>query len=297
MFIGYSDESKGYRLLNPTTNKLVISRDVVFDEASAWQWEKDQSQASSFFEAPASPPNSPQQNNLEQNSPNLAAESSLNNESPPRKIKSLREIYESCELALFSCEPQDFEEASRNEDWIKAMNEEMATIVKNKTWEMVNLPNGKETIGLKWIFKIKYNEDGSVQKYKARLVAKGYSQLPGVDFTETFAPVARMETIRTVLALAAQMELNVFQLDVKSAFLNGEIEEEVYVEQPKGYEVKGEENKVYRLRKALYGLKQAPRAWNSRIDRYFVKNGCDRSSSEPSLYVKKKATNIKLWEV
>ena len=88
-----------------------------------------------------------------------------------------------------------------------------------------------------------------------------------------------METIRIVLALAAQMELNMFQLDVKSAFLNCEIEEEVYVEQPKGYEVKGEENKVYRLRKALYGLKQAPRAWNSRIDRYFVKNGFDRSSS------------------
>ncbi|KAH9723491.1 hypothetical protein KPL70_007130 [Citrus sinensis] len=230
LFIGYSDESKGYWLLNPTTNKLVISRDVVFDEASAWQWEKDQSQASSFFEAPVSPPNSSQQNNLEPNSPNSAAESSSDDESPPRKIKSMREIYESCELALFSCEPHDFEEASRNEDWIKAMNEEMATIVKNKTWEMVNLPNGKETIGLKWIFKIKYNEDGLVQKYKARLVAKGYSQLPGVDFTKTFAPVARMETIRTVLALAAQMELNVFQLDVKSAFLNGEIEEEVYVE-------------------------------------------------------------------
>ncbi|KAH9664737.1 Integrase catalytic domain-containing protein [Citrus sinensis] len=239
LFIGYSDESNGYRLLNPTTNKLVISRDVVFDEASAWQWEKDQSQASSFFEAPVSPPNSSQQNNLEPNSPNSAAENSSDDESPPRKIKSMREIYESCELALFSCEPQDFEEASRNEDWIKAMNEEMATIVKNKTWEMVNLPNGKETIGLKWIFKIKYNEDGSVQKYKAWLVAKGYSQLRGVDFTETFAPVARMETIRTVLALAAQIELNVFQLDVKSAFLNGEIEEEVYVEQPKGYEVKG----------------------------------------------------------
>ncbi|KAH9681306.1 hypothetical protein KPL71_026926 [Citrus sinensis] len=112
------------------------------------------------------------------------------------------------------------------------------------------------------------------------------------DEKETFAPVARMETIRTVLALAAQMELNVFQLDVKSAFLNGEIEEEVYVEQPKGYEVKGEENKVYRLRKALYGLKQAPRAWNSRIDRYFVKNGFDRSSSEPSLYVKKEGTDF-----
>ena len=204
----------------------------------------------------------------------------------------MREIYKSCELALFSCEPQDFEEASRNEDWINAMNEEMATIVKNKTWEMVNLPNGKETNGLKWIFKIKYNEDGSIKKYKVRLVAKEYSQLPEVDFTETFAPVARMETIWIVLALAAQMELNVFQLDVKLTFLNGEIVEEVYVEQPKGYEVKGEENKVYRLWKAFYGLKQAPRSWNSKIDRYLVKNGFHRSSSEPSFYVKKEGTDF-----
>lgn len=127
------------------------------------------------------------------------------------------------------------------------MNEEMATIMKNKTWELVNLPKGKETIGLKWIFKINYNEDGSVQNYKAWLVAKEYSQLLGVDFTETFGPIARMETIQTVPALAAQMELNVFQLDVKLTFLNGEIEEEVYVEQPKGYQVKGEENKVSQL--------------------------------------------------
>ena len=101
-----------------------------------------------------------------------------------------------------------------------------------------------------------------------------------------------METIRTVLALAAQFELKVFQLDVKSAFLNGEIKEEVYVEQPMGYEVKGKEEKVYRLRKALYGLKQAPRAWNSKIDGYFIKNGFNRSTSEPSLYVKKKGTEF-----
>ena len=123
----------------------------------------------------------------------------------------------------------------------------MATIVKNKTWELMDLPKGKEIIGLKWVYKVKYKEDGSIQKHKARLVAKGYSQQPGIDFTETFAPVVRMETIRTVLALTAQFELKVFQLDVKSAFLNGEIKEEVYVEQPMGYEVKGKEEKVYRL--------------------------------------------------
>ena len=105
------------------------------------------------------------------------------------------------------------------------------------------------------MFKIKYNENVSIQKHKARNVAKGYSQQPEVDFTETFAPVARMDTIRIVLALSAQLQLQVFQLNVKSAFLNGELQKKVYVQQPSGYELKGEEDKVYRLYKALYGLK------------------------------------------
>ena len=109
------------------------------------------------------------------------------------------------------------------------MDEEIKMIEKNHTWELMQKPEDKEIIGLKWVYKIKYNEDGTIQKHKARLIAKGYSQLPGVDFNETFAPVVRMETIRTVLALAAQLKLQVYQLDVESAFLNGEIEEEVYV--------------------------------------------------------------------
>ena len=150
------------------------------------------------------------------------------------------------------------------------MEEELNMIDKNNTWNLVDPPKGKDIIGLKWVYKTKYNEDGSIQKHKARLVAKGYSQQPGVDFSETFALVARIETIRLVLAIAAQLELYVYQMDVKSAFLNGELKEEVYVEQPLGYEVKGKEEKVYQLNKALYDLKQAPRAWNSNIDSYLL---------------------------
>lgn len=153
------------------------------------------------------------------------------------------------------------------------MNEEIKMIGKNKTWELVEKPQDKEVIGLKWVYKTKFNEDGSIQKHKARLVVKGYSQQSGIDFNETYAPVVRMETIRSVLALAAQFKLSVYQLDVKSAFLNGELEEEVYVEQPQGYVIEGKEDKVYRLQKALYGLKQAPRAWNSKIDGYLLQNG------------------------
>ena len=146
-------------------------------------------------------------------------------------------------------------------------------------------PQDKKVIGLKWVYRIKYNQDGSIQKYKARLVTKGYSQQLGIDYDKTFAPVVRMKTIRIVLAIAAQLKLQVFQLDVKLAFLNGKLEEEVYVEQPQGYVVKGHEDKVYLLKKVLYGLKQAPRAWNSRINAYLLLTGFMKSQSEPSLYI------------
>jgi len=131
---------------------------------------------------------------------------------------------------------------------------------KNQTWELVDRPQHKKAIGVKWIFRTKLNSDGSVNKYKARLVVKGYAQMFGVDFSETFAPVARMDTIRMLLALAAQKGWTLHQMDVKSAFLNGYLEEEIFVEQPEGFSVAGQENQVYQLKKALYGLKQAPRS-------------------------------------
>lgn len=285
IFIGYSDESKAYRLINPKTNELIISRDVHFDEMKAWDWKTKNSNESKETE------DSGANSMVDPDSQNILDSDSDSEVSPVRKVRSLREIYDLSNIALFSCEPHKFEEAVKNEVWQKAMDDEMTTIMKNQTWNLVDLPKNKEVVGLKWIYKNKFNEDGSIQKHKARLVAKGYSQQPGIDFNETFSPVARMETIRTVLAIAAQMELPVYQLDVKSAFLNGELHEEVYVEQPQGYVVKGKENMVYRLHKALYGLKQAPRAWNNKIDNYFINNGFHRSPSEPSLYVKKGGTN------
>lgn len=126
-----------------------------------------------------------------------------------------------------------------------------------------------------------------VEKYKARLVAKGYSQKKGIDYTEVFAPVARWDTIRMVIALAAQKGWNIYQLDVKSAFLHGELNEAVFVEQPQGYVRKGDESKVYKLKKALYGLKQAPRAWYSRIEAYFIREGFERCPYEHTLFVKR----------
>ena len=166
------------------------------------------------------------------------------------------------------------------------MDLEINSIEKNGTWELTTLPYGAKRIGVKWVFKTKLNENGKVDKFKARLVAKGFSQKFGIDYTEVFAPVARWDTIRMILALAACRGWDVYQLDVKSAFLHGELNEAVFIEQPQGYEVKGAEYKVYRLKKALYGLKQAPRAWYNKLESYFIKEGFERCPSEHTLFTK-----------
>jgi hypothetical protein len=171
------------------------------------------------------------------------------------------------------CEPAGYEEAIKDQKWQKAMEEELSMIKKNKTWELVDRPKDRKIIGVKWVFRTKLNADGSINKHKARLVVKGYAQVFGVDYSDTFAPVARLDTIRLVLAIAAQNKWKVFQLDVKSAFLNGILQEEIYVEQPEGFMEQGEEEKVYLLKKALYGLKQAPRAWYSKIDEHLSSLG------------------------
>ena len=169
-------------------------------------------------------------------------------------------------MTVIDTDPLSFEEAARSKKWRNAMMKEMESIEKNKTWELVDAPNGVKPIGVKWIFKTKFKENGEVDKFKARLVAKGYAQEYGVDYTEVFAPVARLDTIRIILAMAAHYNWQVYQLDVKSAFLHGELKEDIYVQQPTGFLKKGKEDKVYKLKKALYGLKQAPRAWYNMIE-------------------------------
>ena len=148
------------------------------------------------------------------------------------------------------------------------------------------MPKGGKTIGVKWIYKTKLNECGEIDKYKARLVAKGYTHQHGVDYSEVFAPVARLDTIRLILAITAQKARPLYQLDVKSTFLHGDLNEEVYVEQPPGYEIKGEKHKAYRLQKAFNGLKQAPWAWYSPIEAYFMNEGFKKCPYEPTLFLK-----------
>ena len=138
------------------------------------------------------------------------------------------------------------------------MHEELHQFVRNDVWELIPRPKGVNVIGTKWIFKNKSNEHGTVIKNKSRLVAQGYTQVEGVDFDETFAQVARLESIRILLAIASHLNFKLYQMDVKRAFLNGMLQEEVYVEQPKGFIDPHRPNDVYKLKRALYGLKQAP---------------------------------------
>ena len=151
---------------------------------------------------------------------------------------------------------------------------------------MVELPKGHQAIGVKWVYKKKMNPQGEVERHKARLVVKVYRQKAGIDYDEVFAPVARMETIRLLISQAAQFEWSVYQMDVKSAFLNGVLEEEVYVKKPLEYIKARKEQQVLRLRKALYIMKQAPRAWNTRIDSYYKENDFRQCPFEHAIYVK-----------
>jgi hypothetical protein len=171
-----------------------------------------------------------------------------------------------CEHYSFvsSIEPYMIEDALRDPDWVVAMQEELNNFTRNEVWHLVRWPN-QNVVGTKWVFRNKQDEHGVVTRNKARLVAKGYSQVEGLDFDETYAPVARLESIRILLAYATYHGFKLYQMDVKSAFLNGPIKEEVYVEQPPGFEHSEYPNHVYKLSKALYGLKQATRAlWQNR---------------------------------
>ena len=334
-FLGYSTQSKAYRLWDLESKSLVISRDVHFVES-----QPDDSRISPEFTveipappespildedvSPSGPPSPPTQSLT---SPTIQTSPSTPLVSPPsthqlpplpkwlqatirdshlsdadlheytsgsptnmkRTRKSQRPLH-SCNFALLctvvqSQEPTTAKDALVLPQWKAAMEVELDSIERNHTWELVPRPQHRQVIGLKWIFKTKYHVDGTLDKRKARLVAKGYSQVEGVDYEETFAPTARYTSIRCVLALAAHNKWPIFQMDVKSAFLNGDLKEEVYVEQPPGFEISEQKDMVYRLHKALYGLKQAPKAWHDKIDTFFLSLGFQNCYADSNLYI------------
>jgi hypothetical protein len=187
---------------------------------------------------------------------------------------------------LLDEEPTCFEEAIQKKEWANAMTEEYQSIIKNDLWEIVPKTKSKDVVSSKWLFKIKHVVDESIEKYNARFVAHGFSQKEGIYYEETFTPVAKYTSIRTIIALAAKMKWKLHQMDLKTSFLNGVIEEEVYIQQPQGFEVEDRKSHVFRLKKALYGFKQDPRAWYGHIDTFLTRLWFTKSKADSNLYFK-----------
>lgn len=207
------------------------------------------------------------------------------------RVRQPSRLYPSSEYILITDEgePESLQEVLSHSDkdhWLKAMQEEMDSLKKNETYDLVKPPKGKKVLKNRWLFKNK-KVDNKLVKRKARLVVKGCHQKKGIDFDEIFAPVVKMTSIRMILGLAACLNLELEQLDVKTAFLHGDLHEEIYMEQPEGFEVKGKENFVCKLKKSLYGLKQAPRQWYHKFDSFMSSNEYKRTTADPCVYFRK----------
>ena len=337
VFLGYGAGQKGYRCFDPISQKLYVSRHVVFLEhipyfsipASAHNMTKsDLIRIDPFavhdaivppVDVPQSSPTLSDHNSCRvptnissdtgtlapdmpiASSPSTAAQSSSETTTPvsprypTRNRKSTQQpdfIY-SCYSSSFVSflasvhrlsEPLSYKEAVIDPLWQHAMAEELTALHQTHTWDLVPLPPGKRAIGSRWVYKIKTQSDGSVERYKARLVAKGYSQQYGMDYEETFAPVAKMTTVRTLIAVASVRHWHITQMDVKNAFLNGDLQEEVYMVPPPG--VFHQPGEVCKLRKALYGLKQAPRAWFEKFSTIITSLGFRPSNHDSALFVR-----------
>ncbi|GJT34188.1 putative ribonuclease H-like domain-containing protein [Tanacetum coccineum] len=216
--------------------------------------------------------------------------------------KQRRNNHKDFQHCLFACflsqnEPKKISEALEDESWVDAMQEELLQFKIQKVWILVDLPYGKKAIGTKWVYRNKKDERGVVVRNKARLVAQGHRQEEGIDYDEVFAPVARIEAIRIFLAFASYMGFIVYQMDVKSTFLYGKIDEEVYVSQPPGFVDPKYPKKVYKVVKALYGLHQAPRAWYATLSTFLLKSGYRRGTIDKTLFIKKDKNDIMLVQV
>lgn len=183
-------------------------------------------------------------------------------------------------------DPNTFAEASSHPDWEAVMNEEYHSLLANDTWDLVPLPKGRKLVKCKWVYRTKYGPDGNVDKHKACLVAKVFSQFEGIEYIETFSPIAKMNSICLFLSFAAPFKWEVHQMDAKFAFLHGDLHEEIYMEQPLGF-IKTDFSLACQLKKSLCGLKQAPRAWYAKMDSFLLETSFSRCHSENTVYTKK----------
>lgn len=214
----------------------------------------------------------------------------------PRRSQRIRrspisddyEIYETEEFHMGN-DPTSFEEAMRSDHslkWLKAMEDEMKSMSANKVWDVEEIPKGAKTVGCKWVYKTKYDSQVKVERFKVQLVAKGFTQREWIDYNETFSPVSCKDSFRIIMALVAHYDLELHQMDVKTAFLNGDLEENVYMAQPKGFVVEGKENMGCHLKKSIYGLKQASRQWNLKFDETIRRFGFKENVEDNCVFAK-----------
>nr|GFC96392.1 retrovirus-related Pol polyprotein from transposon TNT 1-94 [Tanacetum cinerariifolium] len=221
---------------------------------------------------------------------------------PSRPVQTRRQLATDPEMCMFALtvstiEPKNIKEAMADSTWIEAMQEELHQFDRLQVWELVDKLFDKSVIRLKWLWKNKKDEDQTIIRNKARLVAKGYAQEEGIDFEESFAPVARLEAVWIFVAYAAHKSFPIYQMDVKTAFLNGPLKEEVCVAQSDGFVDLDHPEKVYRLRKALYGLKQAPRAWYDELSKFLTSKGFTKGTIDPTLFTIRFEDDILLVQI
>lgn len=296
--VGYSHEHKAYRFVNPETDCITISRDARFVENEI---------GTNFVEVPMTETlrkKADNEKNVTTDSSTVIEPSQKGNEHtemeinteengrPERRSKLptyLEDYVLGYAAGVASCareEPLNVQEAMKEKEWREAMSSEMESHRSIGTWELVPLPKGRKAIGSRWVFKIKRNEKDKVVKYKARVVAQGYTQRYGIDYCDVYAPVTNYTTFRTFLTIAGKQKLTVQHLDVKTAYLNGVLEEEIYMRQPPGFAVQGQEELVCRLKRSIYGLHQSARCWYRKLSEVLAKLAFKASTADQCLYVK-----------
>ncbi|GJQ98203.1 retrovirus-related pol polyprotein from transposon TNT 1-94 [Tanacetum coccineum] len=309
VFLGYSQNSKAYIILNKHTRKIEESLNVTFDETpppskTSPLVDDDLDKEEAIREIKKKNlENAVEDETLEiddivniKESRNHPLENVIGNLNQ-RTLRSQAQNQSNFFCFISTIEPKNVNEALGDESWIVAMQEELNQFIANDVWELVPQPRNMTIIGTKWVFRNKLDENGIVSRNKARLVAQGYNQQEGIDYDETYAPVARLESIRILLAYACALDFKLFQMDVKSAFLNGFINEEVYVAQPPGFIDFEKPDHVYKLKKALYGLKQAPKAWYDRLKAFLIKHEYKMGMVDNTLFTKKKSSNLIIVQI
>lgn len=291
VLLGYGIQTKGYRLYDLTRRRVLHSRDVIFNEleVGAQKENSNQEQEKDIKIALGGGSDHEEDETIDE-SPD-AEQTPLRRSDRNRRTPDWFGDRVVCLATDSESEPSNFKDAMMSPEageWKKAMQREMSSLHSNKVWDLVKPPPGRKVIGSRWVYKRKHDPDGVVTQYKARLVAQGFSQKFGWDYEETFSPVVRGESVRMIIATATQHSLELHQMDVTTAFLNGELEEEVYMRQPEGFVASGDENLVCKLRRSLYGLKQSPRCWNHALDEQLRGMGFKQTSSDPCVYVSAK---------